>query len=103
MANNKNLPKISGAGPGRPKGAPNKNNLVRSWIEQNYKGGIGGYVENILKTIDEVSDPKSKASLLVQLLAYIAPQLKAVDTTLAVDPSSGLITIVYNPTESKDK
>lgn len=83
------------AGPGRPKGSPNKNNLVRSWIEENYNGGVEGYVENILTTIEQIQKPDEKARLLLQLLEFIAPKLKSIDSTLSMDPDSGQITIVY--------
>lgn len=88
------------AGPGRPKGSPNKNNLVRNWIELYYEGGVGGYIETILDTIDQVKEPKEKGRLLIQLLAYIAPQLKSVDTTIALDNDNKL-TIVYSTVEPK--
>jgi len=87
---------------GRPAGVPNKNNLVRAWIEHNYTDGFDGYVQNLIDTIELIDKPTEKARLLLGLMEYIAPKLKHVDTTIGLDPESGKLTIVYQ-TANKPK
>ena len=89
------------AGRGRPAGSPNKNNLVRAYVEDNFPGGFNGYLENLINTINLIDDPAKRAHQYTAILPYMAPTLKSLDASISIDPNDNKLTIIYSTVEPK--
>lgn len=90
---------------GRPKGSKNKNNFIRDLVEKNFTGGVEGYVTNLLEEIAEIDNIVKRVDAYTKLMPYIAPQLKAIDASIALDDKTGGINIIYHKASdvAKDK
>lgn len=74
---------------------------IERWMRERLKGGLMGYMQKLYSEIDAVDKPELKARLLMELLTFLAPKLKAMEVTGQVDATQP-INIVFaqaTPTE----
>lgn len=64
--------------PGRPKGSKNKKTLAKKEELENLFNENGGF-ENLFKSINEIEEPKDKATILLKLMEFFMSKEKKVE------------------------
>lgn len=54
------------------------------------------FAMDLLRTINKVKDPKDRAKLMLDLMQYAVPKLKAIEVDHAVSEEAGKIVIAYS-------